>query len=155
MRDATLSLRLTFTSSLFVSTGDSSALCLLIQGLLSDLQANVSRAEWLRVKEVFRHTFLTSQDQIHPKKLSFKGSLVSKNVFLICLQQQLVVSRAFPDSLLQQCYMHAPCLFAAQKYTLDSACMEEAGITSSIMRAFWMKGFSLVTSATLGLICGS
>lgn len=42
--------------SMFIFTGKSSAHCRFKAGLHSDLQANVSRVEWLRVKEVFKHS---------------------------------------------------------------------------------------------------
>lgn len=83
----TLSRRRSSFTCLFVSTGDSSAHCAFIPGLHSDLQANVSRVEWLRVKEVLK----LSSFHFLPSSTSFKeimglfffkkGWLV-RNVFL-------------------------------------------------------------------------
>lgn len=45
-----------FFSIFIFFTGNSSARRMFKAGLHSDLQANVSRVEWLRVKEVFKHS---------------------------------------------------------------------------------------------------
>lgn len=63
-----------------------SASCMIRPGLHSDLQANVSRVEWLRVKEVFKNSlyyFFNFQEDVDLKNLAFKGWLMPECNFVL------------------------------------------------------------------------